>query len=321
MTMSDNRVATAIVRAFRPLLLLRGAAMALICGAIAGGTAVQAAWIDDFDDGAPLTNSTSIGWTKNFESSTNYPGYSYPFVAEPGRDGVGSIELASAGGVEILNTTAPVPELDFFSAPTRLTFQHVNNQKYQAGVLQGGVGGFSLVYSNLFLGSTPGRSGGGAAMNDLITIDLLGLAKQIRLARRLNGAQVTLGTISNLVDDPGNPTVTGDVVVSNMSTYVLDLDSTNVTLTVIDEVTGLKNTLMAAHGFTLADWNAGSGGAYIGMASDSQLNQTPPAGPRASTLSVGRIIAGIPEPTAACLATFGWSAAVALSRSRRRVAF
>lgn len=293
-----------------------------VCAAVLlasiGAATGQAAWIDDFDDANPLTNSTVIGWTKHFESSTNFPGYSYPFVAEPGRDGAGSIEMASANGAEILNTTAPVPELNFFAAPTRLRFERVNNQKYQAGVLAAGVGGFSQVYANLFVGSTPGRSGGGAGMNDLLSIDLLGLAKQVRLNRRLNGVQSTLGIISSLVDDIAAPTVTGEVIVSNMSSYTLYLDATNVTLTVLDEVTGLSNKLTVAHGFTLVDWNAGSGGAYIGMMSDSQLNQTPPNGPRGSTLSVGSVTAGIPEPATAALGLAAWGAAIVASRNLRR---
>jgi hypothetical protein len=259
----------------------------------------HAAWVDDFDDGDPLTNPAGIGWTNFFASGPVYEGYSYPYVAEPGRDGAGSIELASAAGNQILNTTEPIPELDFFTAPTRLKFEHVNNQKYQAGDLQAGVGGFSFVYSYLFLGSTQGRSGGGAGMNDLITVDLLGAARYIRLASRKNGAQAELGRIEFLTDDPLNPVQFGDITVSNMHTYTLDLDAVNVTLTVTDETSGLFNVLTVPHGLTLEDWNAGTGGAYVGMASDSQQNTAPPAGPRASTLSVGKVTAGIVESIAA----------------------
>lgn len=274
--------------------------LALACAvSLSSAAPSYAVWVEDFNDGNPLTNGSGVGWTNFFSSGPAYEGYSYPFLAEPGRDGASSIELASAGGSQILNTTVPIPELNFFAAPTRLTFENVNNQKYQAGNLQAGVGGFSFVYSYLFLGSTQGRSGGGAGMNDLITVDLLGVSRTIRLASRSNGVQTTLGQIEFLTDNPLSPVQFGDILVSNMCTYTLDLDATNVTLTVTDQTNGLYNTLTVPHGLTQANWDAGAGGAYVGIASDSQQNTAPPDGPRASTLSIGKITAGIPVEVAA----------------------
>lgn len=290
----------------------------------------RAVWVDDFDNGDWQTNGTPIGWTEYAATSTSYypiAGYDYPFVVEPaagsgnpgtlgaGRDGEGWIELASAAGNQVINTTAPVPELNFFSGPASITFEHVNNAKYQNTELQTGTGGFSFVYSYLSIGSTQGRTPGAPSlsMDDGISIDLLGLAGQIRLRSKVNGAMIELGTIDFLVDNPSSPTQFGAVTVSNMMTFKLDLDPVNVTLTVIDETTGLTNVLTAAHGITLADWNAGTDGAYIGLTSDSQTNQVPTVGPRASTLSVGRIVA-IPEP--ASLAMLALGGLVTLARRR-----
>jgi hypothetical protein len=303
-------------------------ALVLIAAALQTQKAAAAAWVDDFNNSDPLTNTTATGWTASFirpgfNSQPNMPSSigdtdtsdDYTYLAEPGRiDSSVTLRSAHDGvnpGTLTLSTSSPLPQLDFLSGATRLQIIDWNGGPVNNGTLGGGQ---SLTNAMGTIAGSTTAARAGESNDEIWFRHDFSATSSISFFNKINGVNanasgtrtdfygVTPATnvIPWLTDSAGDfaypntfwPTTTELVQL----TFDVQLDPTNVSVTVSAVSPINQNTyssqLAWAHGLTAADWDAGTAGSIVRLQAYANLAASP-TNIRGTDLTVGKIIAGI----------------------------